>query len=150
MAQQSSRLNRLLTLLDTGSTQATRFTAARQIGEIAKTHPQDLNSLLRKVSQYLRSKSWDTRVAAAHAIGAIAQNVKLTTLKELFSCVETKMSEVGISGIVEDMVAWPNFHSKIVASVSFTSFDLNKVLEFGALLASGGQVIHLPSVVLAI
>lgn len=30
------------------------------------------------------------------------------------------MSEVGISGIVEDMVAWPNFHSKIVASVSFT------------------------------
>ncbi|KAL5834862.1 hypothetical protein ACOSQ3_014451 [Xanthoceras sorbifolium] len=139
MAQQSSRLNRLLTLLDTGSTQATRFTAARQIGDIAKSHPQDLNSLLRKISHYLRSKNWDTRVAAAHAIGAIAQNVKHTSLNELFACVETKMSEAGISGTVEHVVAWPNFHSKTVASVSFRSFDMNKVLEFGALLASGGQ-----------
>ncbi|GMQ02497.1 hypothetical protein CsSME_00048698 [Camellia sinensis var. sinensis] len=139
MAQQSSRLNRLLTLLDTGSTQATRFTAARQIGDIAKSHPQDLSSLLSKVSQYLRSKNWDTRVAAAHAIGAIAGNVKHTTLTELYSCVETKMSEAGISGIVEDVVAWPNFDSKIVVSSSFRSFDINKVLEFGALLASGGQ-----------
>ncbi|CAL5439643.1 unnamed protein product [Camellia sinensis] len=139
MAQQSSRLNRLLTLLDTGSTQATRFTAARQIGDIAKSHPQDLSSLLSKVSQYLRSKNWDTRVAAAHAIGAIAGNVKHTTLTELYSCVETKMSEAGISGIVEDVVAWPNFDSKIVVSRSFRSFDINKVLEFGALLASGGQ-----------
>jgi hypothetical protein len=32
-----------------GSTQATRFTAARQIGDIAKSHPQDLTSLLKKV-----------------------------------------------------------------------------------------------------
>lgn len=137
--QQSSRLNRLLTLLDTGSTQATRFTAARQIGDIAKSHPQDLSSLLKKVSQYLRSKNWDTRVAAAHAIGAIAQNVKHTSLAELFGCIETKISEAGISGVVEDLVAWPDFHSKIISSGSFRSFDINKVLEFGALLASGGQ-----------
>uniref|UniRef100_A0A2P2MP00 TATA-binding protein-associated factor BTAF1 isoform X1 n=1 Tax=Rhizophora mucronata TaxID=61149 RepID=A0A2P2MP00_RHIMU len=137
--QQSSRLNRLLTLLDTGSTQATRFTAARQIGDIAKSHPQDLNSLLKKVSQYLHSKNWDTRVAAAHAIGAIAQNVKHTSLTELFACTETKMTETGISGIVEDLVAWPDFLSKIVSSNAFRSFDINKVLEFGALLASGGQ-----------
>ncbi|KAH7571607.1 hypothetical protein JRO89_XS04G0098900 [Xanthoceras sorbifolium] len=129
----------LTEILKAGSTQATRFTAARQIGDIAKSHPQDLNSLLRKISHYLRSKNWDTRVAAAHAIGAIAQNVKHTSLNELFACVETKMSEAGISGTVEHVVAWPNFHSKTVASVSFRSFDMNKVLEFGALLASGGQ-----------
>ncbi|KAF5188357.1 Tata-binding protein-associated factor btaf1, partial [Thalictrum thalictroides] len=55
MAQQSSssssassRLHRLLTLLDTGSTQATRFAAANQIGDIAKSHPQDLHSLIKK------------------------------------------------------------------------------------------------------
>ncbi|OVA11083.1 SNF2-related [Macleaya cordata] len=140
MAQQSSRLHRLLTLLDTGSTQATRFAAARQIGDVAKSHPQDLSSLLRKVSQYLRSKSWDTRVAAAHAIGAIAENVKHTSLTELFACVEAEMSVAGISGVVEDVVmAWPNLRPKIVAGLSFRSFDLNKVLGFGALLASGGQ-----------
>ncbi|XVF30655.1 hypothetical protein REPUB_Repub16aG0077100 [Reevesia pubescens] len=137
--QQSSRLNRLLTLLDTGSTQATRFTAARQIGEIAKSHPQDLNSLLKKVSQYLCSKNWDTRVAAAHAIGAIAQNVKHTSLADLLSSVGAKLAGVGISATVEDLVASPDLHSKIVADVSFRSFDINKVLEFGPLLASVGQ-----------
>ncbi|GFP81580.1 tata-binding protein-associated factor btaf1 [Phtheirospermum japonicum] len=139
MAQQSSRLNRLLTLLDTGSTQATRFSAARQIGEIAKSHPQDLNALLSKVSQYLRSKKWDTRVAAAHAVGAIAENVKHTSLTELSSCVESKMLEAEISATFEDAVSWPNFQSKTGGSTNFRSFDLNKVLEFGALVASGGQ-----------
>lgn len=138
MAQQSSRLQRLLTLLDTGSTQATRLTAARQIGDIAKSHPQDLSSLLKKVSQYLHSKAWDTRVAAAHAIGAIAENVKHTSLNELIVAVATKISDAGISSSVEDMCAWPYLQSKITGS-SFRSFDLNKVLEFGALLASGGQ-----------
>ncbi|MCL7026697.1 hypothetical protein MKW94_014094 [Papaver nudicaule] len=140
MAQQSSRLHRLLTLLDTGSTQATRFAAARQIGDVAKSHPQDLISLLKKVSQYLRSKNWDTRVAAAHAIGAIAGNVKHTSLTELFGFVEAEMSVAGIPGIVEDVVkAWPNVHPNVVEGLSFRSFDLKKVLGFGALLASGGQ-----------
>ncbi|XP_073120900.1 TATA-binding protein-associated factor BTAF1 [Henckelia pumila] len=139
MAQQSSRLHRLLTLLDTGSTQATRFSAARQIGEIAKSHPQDLIALLNKVSQYLHSKKWDTRVAAARAVGAIAENVKHTSLAELSSCLDMKLSEAGISATFNEVVIWPNYHSKIVAGTSFRSFDLNKVLEFGALLASGGQ-----------
>ncbi|KAK7263812.1 hypothetical protein RJT34_31409 [Clitoria ternatea] len=138
MAQQSSRLQRLLTLLDTGSTQATRLTAARQIGDIAKSHPQDLTSLLKKVSQYLCSKNWDTRVAAAHAIGSIAENVKHICLTELITSVLSKISEDGISCSAEDLCAWPYLQSKISGS-SFRSFDLNKVLEFGALLASGGQ-----------
>ncbi|KAK9093560.1 hypothetical protein Syun_028471 [Stephania yunnanensis] len=140
MAQQSSRLHRLLTLLDTGSTQATRFAAARQIGDIAKSHPQDLNSLLKKVSQYLRSKSWDTRVAAAHAIGAISENVKHTCLNELFSFIESEISKAGISFSVEDVVtSFRKSHPDIAAGLSFRSFDIAKVLEFGALLASGGQ-----------
>lgn len=126
MAQQSSRLNRLLTLLDTGSTQSTRFAAARQIGDIAKSHPRDLTSLLKKVAQYLRSKNWDTRVAAAHAIGAIAQNVKHTSVNDLYAAVEMKMSETGIDGSLGNILAWPN-QSKFVSSISFQSFDLNKV-----------------------
>ncbi|CAN6696823.1 unnamed protein product [Malus baccata var. baccata] len=125
-------------VLLSGSTQATRFTAARQIGDIAKAHPQDLSSLLKKVSQYLRSKNWDTRVAAAHAVGAIAENVKHTSLIELFTCIKSKVADAGISGSIEDMVAFPIFDSN-VAGTSFRSFDLKKVLEFGALFASGGQ-----------
>ncbi|GAB2275349.1 btaf1 RNA polymerase II, B-TFIID transcription factor-associated, 170kDa [Dionaea muscipula] len=135
--QSSSRLSRLLTLLDTGSTQATRFAAARQIGDIAKSHPQDLSSLLKKVSQYLRSKNWDTRVAAAHAVGAIAEKSKNTSFTELCTNVERKIFEAGFSWSVEDVATL--LHPKAVASLSLRSFDINKVLEFGALLASEGQ-----------
>ncbi|KAL6965445.1 btaf1 RNA polymerase II, B-TFIID transcription factor-associated, 170kDa [Sarracenia purpurea var. burkii] len=92
-----------------------------------------------QVSQYLRSKNWDTRVAAAHAIGAISSNVKHTSLTELYTCVQTKLSEAGISGVAEDVVGLTNFDPKCFAGISFRSFDINKVLEFGALLASGGQ-----------
>ncbi|XP_019100331.1 PREDICTED: TATA-binding protein-associated factor BTAF1-like [Camelina sativa] len=137
--QQSSRLNRLLTLLDTGSTQATRLTAAKQIGDIAKSHPQDLSSLLRKVLHHLRSKKWDTRVAAAHAIGAIVLNVKHTSLSELLNSLATKLGEAGMSDNVDEVVALRNLQSKILANAPFRSFEMNKVLEFGALLASGGQ-----------
>ncbi|GAB4851956.1 btaf1 RNA polymerase II, B-TFIID transcription factor-associated, 170kDa [Ancistrocladus abbreviatus] len=133
----SSRLSRLLTLLDTGSTQATRFAAARQIGDIAKSHPQDLTSLLKKVSQYLRSRNWDTRVAAAQAIGAIAEKSKQTSLDELSVSVEKKIYEAGISCSVEDVTTL--LRPKTAASLSFRSFDMSKVLEFGTLLASGGQ-----------
>ena len=72
----------------------------------------------KQVSHYLRNKSWDTR-AAAHVIGAIAQNVKSTSVNELSVCVETKMSESGISGGIEDLVAWPYSQSKIVSSSLF-------------------------------
>ncbi|KAJ0979707.1 hypothetical protein J5N97_015181 [Dioscorea zingiberensis] len=141
MAQNSSRLHRLLTLLDTGSTQATRFAAARQIGDIAKSYPQDLNSLLKKVSVYLRSKNWDTRVAAAQAVGAIAENVKHTSVKELIGCIEAEMADAGFSDAFKDIgMVWSNFTPDVVAGLSFRSFDINKVLEFGSpLLASGGQ-----------
>nr|VDC62578.1 unnamed protein product [Brassica rapa] len=138
--QQSSRLSRLLTLLDTGSTQTTRLTAARQIGDIAKSHPQDLSSLLRKVLHYLRSKKWDTRVAAAHAIGAIVLNVKHTSLSELLNSLATKLGEAGLSGNVDEVVASGNLQSKLLENAPFRSFEMNKVLEFGALLASGGQL----------
>lgn len=40
-------------------------------------------------------------------------------MAELFGCIETKISEAGISGVVEDLVAWPDFHSKIISSGSF-------------------------------
>jgi TATA-binding protein-associated factor len=140
MAQNSSRLHRLLTLLDTGSTQATRFAAARQIGEIAKSHPQELNALLKKVSQYTRSKNWDTRVAAAHAIGAIAENVKHTSLKDLCASVEAEKHASGLSDGSDDAGSLPRADPAATSDLAFGRFDINRVLEFGSpLLASGGQ-----------
>ena len=44
-----SRLDRLIQLLETGSTAAARNEAARQIGEIAAAHSNQLPNLLRRV-----------------------------------------------------------------------------------------------------
>ncbi|KAG1142215.1 hypothetical protein G6F37_005463 [Rhizopus arrhizus] len=71
----TTRLDRLVLLLDTGSTTAVRRTAAQQLGEIQKQHPGELYNLLSRVVIHLRSKAWDTRLAAGQALEAIAANV---------------------------------------------------------------------------
>ncbi|KAL9619467.1 MAG: hypothetical protein Q9160_005904 [Pyrenula sp. 1 TL-2023] len=70
----TSRLDRLVTLLETGSTQLIRNTAAQQLADVQKQHPDELFNLLGRVLPYLRSKSWDTRIAAAKAIGGVVDN----------------------------------------------------------------------------
>ncbi|KAF2455864.1 SNF2 family DNA-dependent ATPase domain-containing protein [Lineolata rhizophorae] len=72
----SSRLDRLVTLLETGSTQLIRNTAAQQLADVQKQHPDELFNLLTRVIPYLRSKSWDTRIAAAKAVGGIVENAE--------------------------------------------------------------------------
>lgn len=61
-------------LLEKGSTQLIRNTAATQLAEIQKQSPDSLFPLLSRVLPYLQSHSWDTRTAAAKAIGGIVAN----------------------------------------------------------------------------
>ena len=63
-------------MLETGSTQLIRNTAAQQLGDVQKQHPDELFNLLTRVIPFLRSKSWDTRIAAAKAIGGIVENAE--------------------------------------------------------------------------
>ncbi|KAK5173822.1 TATA-binding protein-associated factor mot1 [Saxophila tyrrhenica] len=72
----ASRLDRLVTLLETGSTQLIRNTAAQQLADVQKNHPDELFNLLTRVVPYLRSVSWDTRTAAAKAIGGIVEHAE--------------------------------------------------------------------------
>ncbi|KAH7135633.1 hypothetical protein B0J11DRAFT_518810 [Dendryphion nanum] len=72
----TSRLDRLVTLLETGSTTLIRNTAADQLADVQKQHPDELFNLLTRVIPYLRSKSWDTRVSAARAVGGIVSNAE--------------------------------------------------------------------------
>lgn len=44
------RLDRLVLLLETGSTAAVRATAAQQLGDIQKQHPSELFNLLSRVN----------------------------------------------------------------------------------------------------
>ncbi|GAO48421.1 hypothetical protein SAICODRAFT_21270 [Saitoella complicata NRRL Y-17804] len=72
----TTRLDRLVLLLDTGSTQLVRHTAASQLADIQRQHPHELYNLLGRVVPYLRAKTWETRVAAAKAVGGIVDNVE--------------------------------------------------------------------------
>lgn len=62
-------------LLDTGSSAVTRKAAAQQLGEVQRLHPHELPLLLKKVLVYLKSSSWDTRIAAAQAINSVISQV---------------------------------------------------------------------------
>lgn len=48
-----------------------RNTAAQQLADVQKQRPEELFNLLGRILPYLRSRSWETRTAAAKAIGGI-------------------------------------------------------------------------------
>lgn len=72
-----SRLDRLVVLLDTGSTPFIRNTAADQLSDLAKAHPEEVLNLISRVYPYLLSKKWETRIAASRAIGGIAGHAEI-------------------------------------------------------------------------
>lgn len=51
-----------------------RNTAAQQLADVQKAHPEDLFNLLTRVVPYLRHRTWETRVAAAKALGGVVEN----------------------------------------------------------------------------
>ncbi|KAK8150645.1 TATA-binding protein-associated factor mot1 [Beauveria asiatica] len=73
----ASRLDRLVTILETGSTRLIRDTAVNQLADWQKQHPDELFNLLSRVVPYLRHKDWETRSTAAKAIGKIVENAPL-------------------------------------------------------------------------
>ncbi|KAG9295858.1 hypothetical protein G9A89_006597 [Geosiphon pyriformis] len=111
-------LDRLVLLLDTGSTPAVRLTAAQQLGEIQKQHPGELYNLLSRVIVHLRSKNWETRIAAGQAIESIANNLPQWNPPEPSKADTT----IPISSL--------HIHSKY----SFDNFDIANVLQGGRLL----------------
>jgi TATA-binding protein-associated factor len=61
-------------LLETGHIALIRNTAAQQLADVQKQHPDELFNLLTRVVPYLRPKSWETRAAAARAVGGIVDH----------------------------------------------------------------------------
>lgn len=120
----SSRLDRLFILLETGSSAVTRSAAAKQLGEVQKLHPHELNTLLIRTAKYLKSNSWETRIAAAEAIRAIVSNVPQWDPHPNDDIPELELSQIVPSSI---------------GRLRFTQFDIMKVLENSkSLMASEG------------
>ncbi|KAI8824493.1 SNF2 family N-terminal domain-containing protein [Fimicolochytrium jonesii] len=122
----ATRLERLVSLLDTGSTAIVRTTAAQQIGEIQKQQPDQLYNLLGRVIVHLRSSEWATRIAAGNAIEAIAGNVPR------WEPPVPVPGEVGATSHAEDSADdW---------MLTFDTFDIGNVVNNGApLLSSAGK-----------
>ncbi|KAI8639842.1 hypothetical protein BD408DRAFT_371118 [Parasitella parasitica] len=113
----ATRLDRLVLLLDTGSTTAVRRTAAQQLGEIQKQHPGELYNLLSRVVVHLKSKAWDTRWAAGQALEAIASNVPVWDPKSIQPDEDMDVEQ-----------------EQDAHKLRFNQFDLASVLQHGKLL----------------
>lgn len=71
-----SRLDRLFILLDTGSTESVRIAAAKQLGEVQKIQPNELDYLLSRIKEYSSRSLWETRIAAGHATKSVIEQVE--------------------------------------------------------------------------
>lgn len=89
----ASRLDRLVTILETGSTRLIRDTAVSQLADWQKQHPEELFNLLSRVVPYLRHKDWETRTTAGKAIGKICENAPQFDPNEYDACSLSKKEE---------------------------------------------------------
>ncbi|CUM66869.1 uncharacterized protein PRCAT00004553001 [Priceomyces carsonii] len=143
-----SRLDRLVVLLETGSTPFIRNTAADQLSDLAKGHPEDTINLLGRIYPYLKSNKWETRIAAARAFGGIVNHSEVwdpnseDTIKkeDLRDSIIKKDEEVKIKiEQDEELKKLDDSHSYFL---NFDSFDLHEVLKSSTkLLAAGDDTI---------
>ncbi|KAK5110084.1 TATA-binding protein-associated factor mot1 [Meristemomyces frigidus] len=132
----ASRLDRLVTLLETGSTQLIRNTAAQQLADVQKNHPDELFNLLTRVVPYLRSLSWDTRTAAAKAIGGIVEHAERYDPNATLELVKDDSDAANGSSLVHE-------DSDLASSqdqLQLRSLDVEAILSNGKeLLGSAGK-----------
>ncbi|KAI1452107.1 hypothetical protein F4805DRAFT_463124 [Annulohypoxylon moriforme] len=136
----ASRLDRLVTILETGSTKLIKDTAVNQLADWQKQHPEELFNLLSRVVPYLRHKDWDTRATAAKALGKIIENAPFydpnededpTTAKKEEPSGENgfiKKEEDDISPVSSDEYFKPE------------TLDVSTVLKYGRELLRTGNV----------
>lgn len=102
-----SRLDRLVVLLETGSTPFIRNTAADQLADLAKGHPEEVILLLGRVYPYLHLTKWETRIAAARAFGGIVNHVEpsdpnLPQAEELEAAGDEKVKQETVQDTIID------------------------------------------------
>jgi TATA-binding protein-associated factor len=123
--------------LETGSTSVVRNTAAQQLADVQKAHPDELFNLLGRILPYLRSKSWDTRTAAAKAIGLVAANA------EPFDPNEDDGLELKKPGDEEDGEEAVEIKSEEPLPLQLQQDDLLRLdtLEVGSILKLGKKLL---------
>ena len=125
----------MVTLLETGSTALIRNTAAQQLADVQKNHPDELFNLLTRVVPYLRSRSWDTRTAAAKAIGGIVDHAEKYDPNATPDAVQ--------SSEADEKTTATGSQTSLVASadqLQLSTLDVESILAYGKeLLSSAGK-----------
>jgi TATA-binding protein-associated factor len=134
--------------LETGSTALIRNTAADQLADVQKQHPDEVFNLLTRVIPFLRSKKWETRVAAAKAVGGIVSNAEKYDPNAEDEAVnpEVKGEANGHAKSEETnsstLKAEENGNGSLLLNddqLDLASLDLDMILEYGKkLLGSAG------------
>ncbi|KAH3766734.1 TATA-binding protein-associated factor 172 [Pelomyxa schiedti] len=120
-----SRLDKLLLLLDSGTTRAVRQAAGAQIAWLHKCDQARLSHYLNRLAPLLHSKSWDSRIAAAYTLGMIASNVPAWP-----PSLVTQQSTSTCPGSPNSTASPPS--TKPIQRLS--QFDVNKVIHSRKLL----------------
>ncbi|EAQ91229.1 hypothetical protein CHGG_03164 [Chaetomium globosum CBS 148.51] len=134
----ASRLDRLVTILETGSTRLIRDTAVNQLADWQKQHPDELFNLLTRVVPYLRHKDWETRSTAAKAIGKIIENAPLydPNADDAFPPGEDAKAENGFVKKEEQR----DFILDQEEYFTLGTLDISAILKYGRPLLRGGTV----------
>lgn len=133
-----------------------RNTAADQLADVQKQHPDELFNLLTRVIPYLRSKSWETRVAAAKAVGGIAANAEKFDPNAEDEPIEDDVVKAEIKTETNGHVKSEDSNGDAVKKeengetalpsladgLDLATLDLASVLRFGKTLASTGSKEH--------
>lgn len=114
-----------------------RNTAAQQLADVQKAHPEELFNLLTRVVPYLRHKTWDTRIAAAKALGGIVDNGERydPNSEDGSAKNEPEKEEHGFKIKKEEPVDETPLTD---GQLSLATLDINGILKFGKELLRGG------------
>ncbi|KAK4169378.1 hypothetical protein QBC43DRAFT_307577 [Cladorrhinum sp. PSN259] len=136
----ASRLDRLVTILETGSTRLIRDTAVNQLADWQKHHPDELFNLLSRVVPYLRHKEWETRSTAAKAIGRIVEHSTLYNPNENDDGFLADSANENGNGFIkkEENKDQPTFDGEEYFDLN--TLDIAGILKFGRPLLRGGTV----------
>jgi TATA-binding protein-associated factor len=129
----------LVILLDTGSTQLIRNTAAQQLADVQKNHPDELFNLLTRVVPFLRSSSWDTRTATAKALGGIFEHAPKFNPNEADAPFK---HENGSTDVKDELNQESDSTNSFVSEdqLELTTLDVEAILTHGKeLLSNAGR-----------
>ncbi|TDZ29364.1 putative helicase mot1 [Colletotrichum spinosum] len=136
----ASRLDRLVTILETGSTRLIRDTAVNQLADWQKQQPEELFNLLSRIVPYLRHKDWETRSTAAKAIGKVIENAPLYDPNEDEDSPTVKKDESEENGYVkkEEEKDLPSFASDEFLKLG--TLNVEHIIKYGRQLLRGGNI----------